>query len=186
MEDRTAGTGRKITFPVMITSVERQKKHPDRFSVYHNDQLIIGISVDILIRFDLRKGLEMTSGLYDRISEEEEKNSVKEYFLRLLGRRDHSRGELKRKALNRGCDPEYIERVLQELDQKGTLDDEAFARKFASDKLERQRWGPVKIRAALMEKGISRQTADRILSDLSDDLELKRICVDLALKRTRH
>lgn len=178
--------GRDAALPARITAIKPQKKLKDRFSLYQDDHFITGVSVDTLMKFDLKKGVEITPLLFDKIRAEEEKSSIKNYLIQLLARRDHSRHELNSKAVQKGYRPEYVTLILNDLEQNGYINNSEFARKFASDKFSLKKWGPVKIRFELIKKGIDKQIIDRVLLKETEDLELNKICVDLILKRKRH
>jgi len=132
------------------------------------------------------KGVKITPFSIEQISSAESRQSIKDYCLRLLGRRDHASEELKRKAIGKGFDPGRVKSVLTELVQKKYIDDKKFAAKFISDKMTFRQWGPVKIRLELKKKRIPSPIIEKLLSEYTDDLELIQICVDLALKRNRH
>lgn len=172
--------------PAEITAIKPQKKRKDRFSLYQDDHFITGVSVDTLVAFGLKKGTEITPLLFEKIRVEEEKSAAKSYLIKLLGRRDHSRKELKTKAIQKGFDPQKVNLILNDLEQKGYINNSEFARKFVADKISIQMWGPVKIRSELIRKGIDRQTIDQILLNQTENLELNKICVDLIVKRKRH
>jgi regulatory protein len=85
------------------------------------------------------------------------------YALRLLGRRAYSRGELGEKFRLRGLAADVQARVLSRLEEKGWLNDRAFAENFVLSKRGRN-WGPRKIQAALRRKHLSRESADSALN----------------------
>lgn len=172
--------------PLTITSISVQKKRNDRFSLFHEDQFLIGVSSKTLIDFSIQKGTELTHELFNNIQYSEEYQAVKESFYRYLGGRDHAAFELKQKALKKGFDDELVNSVLEEFDKKGLLNDEVFARKFSFDKAEFKKWGPNKIQNALYKKGISKHIVEKVVQNLSEDLEQTQICVDLLRKRRNH
>lgn len=181
-----AGPASGIELPVVITSIQPQKKSRERYSLFHDEAFITGISIDTLIHFNLKKGSLLTSELYSRIEAEEQRRRVREYLLRLLGRRDHARKELETKAKKKGFRLAEITTVIEELHSLGYVNDLAFAEKFISDKMTLQKWGPEKIRYELLKKGIKRDTVQNLLKELPEDLQLEQICVDLVVKRKRH
>jgi len=77
--------------------------------------------------------------------------------LRLLGRRDHFREELRRKLLDRGLDAAEVEAALEWCDARRYLDDERLARRFAA---RRRGWGPRRIVAELERRGVERSLAE--------------------------
>lgn len=183
----TAGNRRteRPDLPAPITRIEPQKRDPGRFSLWSDEQFLTGLSGDTLLRYGIGKGMMITDALFEKIRKREMRIAIRDYLVRLLGRRDHSASELKKKALarNREWNAEEIETEIGSLADKGYLDEERFVRSYVVDKLRLNRWGPVRIRAGLLGKGIDPQLADRILREENDDLELGRICVDLAVRR---
>ncbi len=172
--------------PLKITSISPQKKRKDRFSLFHENTFLVGVSSQTLIDLSLKKGVELTPFLFERILDAEEYQNIKDTFYDYLSRRDHGSFELKQKALKKGYPSEIIDDVLDEFDRKGLLDDESFAIKFASDKAEFKQWGPVKIKSALRKKGVSKSIAEKAVRSITNDLDQVQICVDLLTKRKRH
>jgi regulatory protein len=73
--------------------------------------------------------------------------------LRLLARREHSRRELERKLAARQADPELVEQVLDQLEQRALLSDARFVEAYVAQRV-RKGYGPLRIRAELSERGI--------------------------------
>ncbi|MEX0904102.1 MAG: regulatory protein RecX [Balneolaceae bacterium] len=172
--------------PLRVTSILPQKKKKDRFSLFHEEEFMMGVSGKSMLDFSIQKGVEMTPFLYNRLKESEEYQKVKESFYRYLAGRDHSSFELRQKGRKKGFRADVMDNVLEELEQKNLLSDESFARKFALDKANLKQWGPKKIKNALCKKGIGRAVAKKVVQNVAENLEQDQICVDLALKRKRH
>lgn len=181
-EERNPFTQCEAELPAVITSIQPQKKNHNRFSLFHDDLFILGISSTSLLRFRLKKGVEITNTLFSRIVTEEESLAIKDYLLRILGRRDHSRNELMNKALTKGFESKNIEPILDQMELKGTINDESFARKYVADKITLQKWGPVKIKTHLFKKGLPASIIEQSLMEQTEGLQLQQICVDLAFK----
>ena len=88
----------------------------------------------------------------------------------LLGIREHSRQELKRKLIARFHNYESeIERCLEELQSEDYLSDQRFTHLFIESRLNNKRVGPFKIVADLQQRGIDRDTAHSIMNELADE-----------------
>lgn len=159
----------------IITSITGQKKNSSRFSLFVNEVFVVGVSDSCLVNLNLQKGKKLDQDLLDQIQQYEEKWSIRNYFLRLLSRRDHATFELKQKAINKGLNATIIENVLIELDEKGYLNNAEFARKFARDKFEFNNWGAQKIRIELIKKGIAKTDISNALEGISSDDEIKKM-----------
>ncbi|ADD28271.1 recombination regulator RecX [Meiothermus ruber] len=83
------------------------------------------------------------------------------YAVRLLGARAYSEAALRHK-LSRRAPPEVVEATLGRLKQRGYLDDHGYAEGYV--RLYAGRWGAAKLRRALLSKGVSSETVDRVLA----------------------
>lgn len=88
--------------------------------------------------------------------------------MRLLVYREHSRTELRRKLQTRFPDAPEIEQVLDGLEQRDYLSDERFVEEYLKSR-KRKGYGPLRIRAELQERGISKDLISKHLID--DDLD---------------
>jgi regulatory protein len=90
--------------------------------------------------------------------------------LRLLGRRDHSREELRRKLARRGHDQQVIEAALRRVTELGHVDDQAFARSYVRRRASVR--GPLAIAAELSARGIDRGSTETALADFDPSEQL--------------
>ena len=88
--------------------------------------------------------------------------------LRLLGRRNHSRLELRRK-LTRGHRADNIEEILDRLAEKGFLNDETFALERALLGRQRRLWGDLRVSQDLKRFGIDAKMIERILEQVNQE-----------------
>jgi regulatory protein len=172
--------------PGIITSVTVQKRNKERYSIFVDDQFLIGIDEQTLLKLDLRKGAEVTPLLFNKIKREEGFFAVKSYLMKLLARRDHARKELLTKASRKDYSRQVILRALDELQEKDYIDDEAFAQKYAADKKHLNNWGPSKIKAYLLKKGIDRTVAEKSATQAFEGEDLTETFIHLVSKRSRH
>ena len=91
--------------------------------------------------------------------------------LRLLGRRDHSREELRRKLDRRGHDQETIDAALARITELGHIDDQAFARAYVGRRASVR--GPRAIAAELAARGIDRSSSEAALADFGATEQLQ-------------
>lgn len=172
--------------PGLISSITVQKRNKERYSIFVDNRFLLGIDEQTLIKFNLSKGVEVTPLLFKKMQREEGKFAIKKYLLKLLGQRDHARKELLTKALRKDYSREVILNVLDELEEKGYIDDAGFARKYAADKYHLNSWGPAKIKAKLFKKGIHRTVAERSIQKVFKNEDLEETFIHLVSKRKRH
>ncbi|NGP77204.1 hypothetical protein G3570_11200 [Balneolaceae bacterium YR4-1] len=171
--------------PARITSISVQKKNKERYSIYVEEGFLVGVSESTLIDLKLAKGVEVTPQLFQKIQREEGRFAIKSYILKLLGRRDHARKELLTKARKKDYPEEVVITILDELEEKGYINEESFAEKFTADKFNLNQWGPSKIKAHLYKKGISSHIIEKSIANYFEDVELKETYKNLVLKRKR-
>lgn len=106
---------------------------------------------------------------------------------RYLGRRERTVIEVRRYLDAKGIGPNAVEDVIEELVDRGYLDDARYARVFAQDKRELEQWGSERIRRALLERGIDRDLVDDTLAPNANEDEdgAGELARALALLRTR-
>jgi regulatory protein len=88
--------------------------------------------------------------------------------VRLLARREHSTGELRRKLLSRGHTAAAVDPVLEKLAGKRLVSDDRYVVSFVHHHSRRGQ-GPVRIRAELRQQGIADERIDRELETSGTD-----------------
>ncbi len=81
---------------------------------------------------------------------------------RYLNRREHSCRELRDKLARKGIPSDVISDALGELMNEGLLSDQRFSEMFTRSRVSRL-YGPLKIRAELMKRGVSSGLIDQTL-----------------------
>ncbi len=150
-----------------ITCIEIQKKNSFRYSIFVENQFLVGVSEQTLLHFNLRVGTQVNNQLLQAIDAHEQKWQLKDFFIRLLARRDHSRLELVQKGIKKGFAQSEFDDILDELEEKKYIRNDVFARKFAHDKFHFNHWGKQKIRIELKKKGLKSHDIDQALEELS-------------------
>lgn len=74
------------------------------------------------------------------------------------------RADLRPKLLARGLPPPAADALLDRLEEEGYLDARRYAAAFVHDKVGQNRWGRVKVKHALCQKGIPPAVADEALA----------------------
>ena len=72
--------------------------------------------------------------------------------------------------------------MVGQLIENGELDDARYARRYAEDKRELRRWGSERIRAALLDRGISPDDAEAAVAETEGESEIE-LAVDLLRER---
>ena len=88
--------------------------------------------------------------------------------MEFLARREHSRQELAQKLQRRDHPQEIIETVLDDLRDDGLQSDSRFAESYLRSRVAKGD-GPIKIRAALQQRGVAEFTLEACLNDAAID-----------------
>lgn len=81
---------------------------------------------------------------------------------RILSRRAHSRGELRRKLARYG-EPELIEPVLDRLEELNLLNDAEYAYNFAACRMKQDGWGPLRVLQSLRKHEVNSDLAEEMV-----------------------
>jgi regulatory protein len=95
--------------------------------------------------------------------------TAKDRALGLLAVRWRSRAELRNRLRRAGFEPQEIDAALEDLQGVGLVDDDRFATELVRDRAGRRMAGPRAIRAALREKGVRQEAAERALAEVEGD-----------------
>lgn len=88
--------------------------------------------------------------------------------LSLLGRREHSRRELKQKLAARGAEVDEIDQALERLDERGFQSDFRFAEMLVRSRIA-QGYGPIRVLTELRQHGLSEDLARRAIDAEAPD-----------------
>lgn len=106
--------------------------------------------------------------------------------LRALGRRAHSRFELRRYLQKRSDDPAAIRRTLHRLSERGYLDDYRFALAFASYRARVKRFGRYRIARELRQRGVADEIIERALAEVLGEIDESEVVRARLGRRLRH
>lgn len=174
-----------VTLPGHCTDVIVQKKNSDRVSLFIDGTFVEGFYRDVIEEAGVRPGVLVTPELYEHLLEREQYYRLREQIYRWLAVRNHSSGEIRKKSRAKGYASKEIEKVIGESIEKGILNDALFARQFAEEKAGRRAWGPMKIQAALSQKGLKKQYIDAALDGLFTEHSVESDLFTAALSAKR-
>jgi regulatory protein len=114
----------------------------------------------------------MTSRSGDPRDPARERERAIELGYRAVGSRDRTVAELRTFLERKRVEPEAIADAVEELTAAGFLDDVRYARRFAEDKRDLERWGSERIARDLHRRGVAPEVIEQAVSDRSRDAEL--------------
>lgn len=166
---------------MVITSINAQRKNPNRFNIFIDGQYSFSAASDDLIEFGIREGILLDQRQADELIRRCTYKDAFERACRFLQARGRSEHEIRSKLQSLGFDDPAISDVVDRLIQMRLIDDSDFARMWIE---ERNLLKPSSRRVLineLREKGIDKRIILNAIDKYApDDIE---IAVEIAKKK---
>src|SRR5690625_1117468 len=161
-----------------ISKITKHKKYNYRYHIFTDesggDTYQLTIHEDILIRFSLRKGMEITENELNTIKREEAIYRFYTMAINYLSYRMRSKGEMIRYLKEKEATDDEVKIIIDKLIEEKLLDDLQFSFAFVRSKLNTTSSGPLKIKNDLLQKGVSPSIIDEALSAYPLEEEIKK------------
>jgi regulatory protein len=167
-----------------ITQINEQKRRPNRRNVYLDGAFAFGCNLNVIARFRLREGMQLTAEQVGAIQLGAVKQECFDDAMRSLERRLHSGTELRRKLLRKEYGETVVDAVLDDLVRLGYVNDEQFARTRALSAAQHKHHGRRRARVELMKAGVKGEVADRALADVYAEHDSTAVARNLAQKQS--
>src|SRR3954463_10209727 len=132
----------------LVTKISEQKRRANRRNIFLDGSFAFGVNLNVVARFRLRVGLELSPEQVVEIEVGEVRQECFDAAMQYLSARLHSRSELNRKLMRKGYGNAIVNGVLDDLERLGYVNDERFAQTKALSLAERKHHGR---RRAFME-----------------------------------
>lgn len=103
--------------------------------------------------------------------------------VRYLARRERTEAQVEAFLARAGASAACIRALLSRFRERGYLDDDAYAMRWAERRLARQPMGPAKLEAELLAKGFDRSTVAKTVRRAYDRLDLRELARTLLARR---
>lgn len=151
---------------MIVTAVEKRRKALS--ALYIDGEYAMKLDTQTLLENRITAGVELDDEQLRELILLSDTRRAKEKALWLISYRDHSSKELYQK-LRKDYSEEATQNALQRMQELGLINDEAFARRYATELHTSKHLSPSTIRYKLIEKGIDRELADEIIESLQID-----------------
>jgi regulatory protein len=151
-----------------ITGLVPQKRG-GRLNVYLDGRFAFGLSAEVALSAGLTEGRRLNDSEVDALVRQEERLSAVNAALRFLAYRPRSQDEVRLRLRRKGFSPALVVATLEQLVERGLLDDSAFARFWVEN---RTAFRPRSARLLSMElrrKGVPVETAHEALLELNEE-----------------
>lgn len=174
-----------------ITRIERQKKRPDRYSIYVDDEFLLGVNEEIIIKFMLFKGQDLTEEELEEIQSAENNHKVFLKGLNYLSYGMRSVSDMRKYLLKhkedyqvKGSVDKVIDWAIERLLSLGYLNDQNYAEAYVRSAASINSKGPSVIHRDLIGKGVHPDTIMSAMDEYSSLEQIENI-EKLAAKFTR-
>ena len=164
-----------------ITEIRKSPGDTSRVTVFVDGSEAFTVSEEVARELDLSVGRELASPASERLGEDDERTSAREAALRLLAVRARSEGELVDRLRRKGFAEKLTAVVVSALSDVGLVDDAAFARAWADEKVRLRPVGPRRLTSELLSKRIRRELVALVVDETfreHSELELARRAVE--------
>lgn len=167
----------------LVTQITAQKRAKNRRSVFLDGAFAFGCNINVVARFRLREGLQLTDDEVTTIQLGEVKQECFDYAMRCLQTRLHGREELSKKLMKREYGRAVVDAVLEDLTRMNYVDDEAFAKARATSAAKHKHHGKHRAMAELLRKGIRREVATKALAEVYNPQDSLAVARELARRQ---
>lgn len=149
-----------------VTKIEPQKKNPRRVSIFIDNQFALGVSQELLLKFNLSEGIQLSGEQLELLEKEESVRQAKEIAFRSLSHTPKSTSEISKKLKERDFQEQVIGEVIRELEKYGYLNDRNFARMYSESCLRAKPLGPKLLSQKLFKKGLNKELIDETVKEI--------------------
>ena len=167
----------------VITQISEQKRRPNRRNVYLDGAFAFGCNVNVVAKFKLREGMNLSEEQVRQIQLGEVKQECFDKAMEALSSRLHSRAELRKKLVRREYGDAVVDAVLDDLARLGYLDDERFAKTKALSAAQNKHHGRRRAFMELIKSGVKGEVADKALADVYSEHDSTAVARQLAEKQ---
>ncbi len=169
--------------PGTITKIEPQRRDPERVNVFVDGRFAFGLGAAIAEERGLRPGRRLSTAEIAALQADDELGKAVDKALGFLTYRPRSVREVRDRLAKKGVEPATIEATIERLAGWGYIGDEGFARYWVENRGANQPRGKRLLRQELWQKGVERETVDRVLEEA--ELDEYDTALTLARKRLR-
>ena len=164
-----------------ITEIRKSPGEGLRLTVFVDGSEAFTVSEEVARQLGLSVGCELARAATERLGKDDERTRARETALRLLAVRARSEGELVDRLKRKGFTEELTAVVVSGLAEVGLVDDAAFARAWADERMRLRPIGPRRLTSELLSKRIGKELVALVVDETfreHSELELARRAVE--------
>ncbi len=186
-----------------ITDIQKVPDLSSHRQLFLDGSPFVVLHVSVIEKFGLRLGLEIEAETIEKIIAADEVMRAKNYALRLLREekdktatdepeasrpslkpKTYTKSEIEQRLQREGFSVEAIETSIAELIRSGHIRDRKFAENWIARRQKSNPRGKTLLKRELVDKGIDRETAERVVAAVETGDEAK-VALQIAQKRVK-
>lgn len=153
---------------MLITGIEPRKKGLS--ALYIDGEFALKLDTKTILENRIKAGSEIDDEKLHFLIQQSELQRAKDKALWLISYRDHSSRELEDK-IARTCQREAAKGAVERMEELGLINDEGFARRYASQLYENKKLAKSAVVYKLCQKGIDKELAEEIAQELEPECD---------------
>ena len=188
-----------------ITNIQAVPELPAHQQLFLNDTPFVVIHTSLVEKFGLRIGLEIEAEIIEKLIAADEVMRAKNYALRLLREEKdnlavdvdrsedprpagkpkiYTKNAMEQRLEREGFSTKAIETSMEELIRSGHIRDRKYAENWIARRQKSNPKGKTLLKHELVDKGIDRETAERVVAKVETEDETK-VALQIAQKRAK-
>jgi regulatory protein len=163
----------------IITDLKIQKRNKNRVNVSLDNKFFCVMNLETVVKNNLKKGTIISEQKLKTLQDENEQAEAFNTALKLVSKRFKTNHELRTYLKNKGYLDVVINNVIGRLKEYNYIDDGRYCESYIT---HHQNKGKNLLKQELWNKGISEQTIDDMLKNISDQTEQIKALMDKWLK----
>ncbi|MED1204982.1 recombination regulator RecX [Heyndrickxia acidicola] len=165
----------------IITKISAQKTNTERFNLFIDEKYAFSVDADVLARFQLSKGKELSALDLTEIEYQDDIRKGVNSAIQFLSFRMRSEKEVRDYLKKSELDEAIIQEVIHKLFKRNYLNDLEFAKAYVRTQMNTAKKGPVILKQELQAKGINVHEIELALEEYSNELQVEN-AMALAVK----
>ena len=151
-----------------ITAIEPKRKGLS--ALYIDGEFALKLDTETILAHRIDVGDTIDDETLKELINSSDIKRAKDKAMRLISYRDYAKKELIDKVAKDSSVDAAI-RAVERLEELGLINDERFARRYATDLINLKHLSPFGAKRKLLEKGIDRDLADAVIDELDCDVD---------------
>ena len=168
----------------IITALEQQKNNRNRINVFLNNEFAFGLSA--FVGRSLSVGQTLEDLEIDELQNKESREKAFQISLHYIAYKSRTREEVEEKLLNSGFDSELILSIIEEISEKGYIDDLDYAKQWVEIRSSSKPRSKRQMSFELKKKGISEEIINKALGRAPTENELALSLGRKYIRRYQH